>query len=82
MKRTKYPFQDLSWNDLQDEQWKDIPELMGYYQLSNKGRVRRVAHHRTTASGIRMPVAGMLLCQQVKATYNSFTKDYRIKLRF
>ena len=82
MKRTKYPFQDLSWNDLQDEQWKDIPELMGYYQLSNKGRVRRVAHHRTTASGIRMPVAGMLLCQQVKATYNSFTKDYRFNLRF
>lgn len=82
MKRTKYPFQDLSWNDLPEEQWKDIPQLGGYYQISNKGRVRRVAHRRTNASGVSIPVPGLVLCQQTKSTYNSFTQDYRFNLRF
>ena len=82
MKRAKYPFQDLSWSDLPDEQWKDIPQLVGYYQISNKGRVRRIAHRRTTAAGTSIPVSELLLCQQTKSTYNSFTQDYRFSLRF
>src|SRR5690606_11441087 len=82
MKRTQYPFQDLSWDDLPEEQWKDIPQLEGYYQISNKGRVRRMAHRRTNASGFSIPVPGLMLCQQTKSTYNSFTQDYRFNLRF
>ncbi len=82
MKRAKYPFQDLSRDDLPAEKWKDIPQLEGYYQISNKGRVRRVAHHRTTAAGASIPVPDLMLCQQTKSTYNSFTEDYRFNLRF
>jgi len=82
MKKTKYPFQDLSSEDLPDEVWKDIPQLKGYYQISNKGRVRRIAHYRTTSQGVRIPVPGLVLCQQTKSTYNSFTQDYRFNLRF
>ncbi|PPL01628.1 NUMOD1 domain-containing DNA-binding protein [Parapedobacter indicus] len=82
MKKTQYPFQDLSQGDLRGEHWKDIPQLEGYYQISNKGRVRRIAHCRTTASGACIPVPGLMLCQQTKSTYNSFTQDYRFNLRF
>jgi len=82
MKITKYPFQNLSWKDLPEEEWKDIPKLAGYYQISNKGRVRRVAHYRTTRLGVRIHVPGLILCQQAKSTYNSFTQDYRFNLRF
>jgi len=82
MKRNRYPFQDLSSDDLPEEKWKDIPQLAGYYQISNQGRVRRVAHFRTVASGARVPVPGLLLCQQMKSTYNAFMQDYRFNLRF
>src|SRR5690606_36478149 len=64
------------------EYWKDIPQLEGYYQSSNKGRVRRIAHRRTTSSGACIPVPSLMLCQQRKSTYNSFTQDYRFNLRF
>jgi len=82
MKKTKYPFQDLSWEDLPEERWKDIPRLKGHYQISNKGRVRRVAHYRISPRGGRIPVPNLMLCQQAKSTYNSFTQDYRFNLRF
>lgn len=82
MKRTTYPFQNLSLDDLPGEKWKDIPQLKGYYQLSNQGRVRRVPFYRITNTGTRVPVPALVLCQQAKSTFNSFTQDYRFNLRF
>lgn len=35
---------NLSLKDLPNEQWKDIPELEGYFNISNKGRIKRLAN--------------------------------------
>ncbi len=80
--KKSYPFQDLSTTDLPGETWKDIPQLAGYYQISNKGRVRRVAHLRATRHGTPVYVSALMLCQQTKPTFNAFTKDYRFSVRF
>lgn len=82
MKRTTYPFQNLSLENLPEEKWKNIPQLKGYYQISNQGRVRRVPYCRITNTGARVSVPGLVLCQQAKSTFNSFTQDYRFNLRF
>jgi len=43
MRKKEYPYQNLSLEDIKGEQWKDIPELDGYYRLSDFGRVQRQA---------------------------------------
>jgi hypothetical protein len=38
--KQKYPYQNRSLKDIKGEQWNDIPEFDGAYQLSNFGRVK------------------------------------------
>ncbi|SEL81151.1 NUMOD1 domain-containing DNA-binding protein [Parapedobacter koreensis] len=82
MKKSAYPYQDLTTPQLTEEEWKDIPGASGHYQISNKGRARRVAHYRQTKQGVRIPMPAVILCQQTHASYNSFAKTYRYHLRF
>ncbi|WP_257666890.1 NUMOD1 domain-containing DNA-binding protein [Parapedobacter tibetensis] len=82
MEIKRYPFQDLSTPLLHGEEWKDIPNAGGHYQISNKGRARRLAHNKKTKQGISVSLPALILCQQVQPSYNSYTKDYRFYLRF
>ena len=38
------PYQNLSLEDIQGEEWRDIPGWEGYYQISNFGRAKSIAH--------------------------------------
>lgn len=38
--KMKYPYQNLTLKDLKGERWEDIPELDGYYRISNFGRIK------------------------------------------
>lgn len=37
---SKYPWQNLDFNDLPGEEWKDIADTDGYFVISNLGRVK------------------------------------------
>lgn len=40
---------------MDEENWKDIPGYEGYYQVSDKGRVKRVKYPRKKTGGILSP---------------------------
>jgi len=50
-----YPYEDLYLGDLDNEIWKNIPGLEGYYQVSNMGRIK------TTNRFVDRPGHGCLL---------------------
>lgn len=43
------------------EQWRDIPDWVGYYQISNYGRVRSVSRNLVRSNGWRYRVRGKVL---------------------
>lgn len=80
MKKT-YPYQNLSLEDMKGELWKDIPNYEGYYQVSNFGRVKRLAHTITHRLGSQ-PVGTIIRSQALGKSYNAYVKDYSYYLRF
>lgn len=66
MRTPTYPFQELSSWELPGEVWKDIPDTDGHYQISNKGRARRLAHRVTSVTGASVPLPQLIICQQTK----------------
>lgn len=43
----------LSEEMIQPEQWKDVPGYEGYYQVSDKGRVRSLDRYEDCRGGLR-----------------------------
>lgn len=46
MERKKYPCHHLELKNMSGERWKDIPEFLGYYQVSNMGRIKSLPRER------------------------------------
>jgi hypothetical protein len=44
MAKFEYPWQNVSLVNMKGERWKDIPNLEGYFMVSNLGRIKR--HYR------------------------------------
>ncbi len=79
--KKEYPYQNLSLHDMEGEIWKDVPNYAGYYQVSNFGRVKRLAHVVTHRLGSQ-PVRTIIRNQIVGKSYNAYMKDYTFHLRF
>jgi len=59
-------YKNLSLQDIQGEEWRDIDDFEGYYQVSNFGRVKsldRIVTHKITSGSIRK-VSGRILKQK------------------
>ncbi len=74
------PYKNYSLKDLPGEQWKDIPEYVDYYQLSNYGRVKGL--ERWIERGIKgdLHLKESILKPTVQRSYNPFIKEHRYTL--
>jgi hypothetical protein len=51
MAKLEYPYQNLSLVNIKGERWKDIPNLVGYFMVSNMGRIKRLEYEMTYKNG-------------------------------
>lgn len=67
--------------NLKNEQWKDIPNYEGYYQVSNLGRVRSLNRVIQTSDGVFRRLNGVLKNQRLLQDYYmvDLTKDNKRK---
>lgn len=49
---------------MKTEIWKDVPEFVGYYQVSNFGRVRRIANYSNQNSSWELTKPKILKCRK------------------
>ena len=75
MEKLKYPYQNFSLENIKGECWKDIPNLEGYYQVSNMGRIKRLKYEMVYKNGaIYTKEERIIKPQKAKAT-NKFIND-------
>lgn len=72
----KYPCQNMSLVDMDGEVWKPFPELPNRYAISNKGRVKSLAHETLCKNGIIHTHKDRILKQRVHKRINPYTKEY------
>lgn len=54
IKHITYPYQNLDLVDMEGEEWKSCIDYDGYYEVSNKGRVKSVFRTLDCEDGRRM----------------------------
>lgn len=80
-KPDQYPYQNLSLDSMNGEQWKDIPGFDGSYCISNFGRIWAAPRLVITADGKQLYFTKERIRKQSQARYyNSYTKDYTDQL--
>jgi hypothetical protein len=47
----KYPYQNITLQNIKGEKWKDIPGLEGYFVISNFGRIKRLEYETQYRNG-------------------------------
>jgi NUMOD4 motif/NUMOD1 domain len=77
----KYQYQHLELNDLPTEKWKWIPWLVGYYRISNFGRVRRESFEITMSNGYRRMVQEKIMAPELQKVPNHYVGDLVYSLR-
>jgi hypothetical protein len=75
MSTNKYPYQDLSLGDRKGERWRDIPNLEGYYVISNFGRVKRLAFATLCSNGQLRHVGSKIMAADIRRIPNQSIKD-------
>ncbi len=78
---TVYPYQCLSLGNLRGERWKDVPGFEGYYQASNKGRIRSIDRTIPHPRLKQQFVKGRVLSQSIARNKNSIVGDETVDLR-
>lgn len=76
-----YPHQNLLLQNLQGERWKDIAGYEGYYQVSNKGRVKSLDRIIPHPRIYQQFVKGRMLKQKVAKDFNKITGDAMISMQ-
>lgn len=71
-----YPYQDLSLDDLEGEEWEDIPGVDGYFLISNFGRVKRQQYEMQYRNGAIHVKPEKIIKPAVVKVLNKFKKDY------
>ncbi len=83
---SKYPFMNLSLIDMKGEVWKDIPDMDGYFKVSNYGRIWALERPVISITGQFYSIKERIRKQHLATYYNTYTKDYTeqlgIKLRY
>lgn len=62
------------------EQWEDIPEADGYYQVSNFGRLKRLKRETITRSGALITYKEMIIAPRVMKSFNTYMSDITYQL--
>jgi hypothetical protein len=71
----KYPYQNLSLENIKGERWEDIPGLEMYFKVSNYGRVKRLEYELTYSDG-RIYVKPQKIIKPVMLEiHNNFKND-------
>lgn len=72
---------DTSLEDMPGEQWGDIPNLDGYYMISNFGRIKRVERDIYDSQGGHYLLPAKIRLGQINHSPNRFTHDNTIRLQ-
>ncbi len=80
MRREIKPYLNLSLSNIEGERWKDIPGLEGYFKISNKGRVKRLAYEAVYSNGIIYHERPMIMKPYVHKHRNEFKGDFKTYL--
>jgi hypothetical protein len=76
MAKKEYPYQNLSLEDQEGEEWEDIPGLDGYYLISNFGRIRRQQYEMQYRNGAIYIKPEKIIKPSVVKALNKFKKDF------
>ncbi len=76
-----YPYLHLQLENLDGEEWKDIEEFEGIYQVSSLGRIKSLDRYVNHRSGKPLFIIGVVLSQTMYRYKNAHTKDMIIALR-
>ncbi len=79
--RQSYPYQILDVENLKGEKWKDIPNLEMYAQISNYGRIKRLAYELEYSDGRIFLKPEKIIKPVVMEIPNEFTNDHVFFLR-
>ncbi|MEM6734629.1 MAG: NUMOD4 domain-containing protein [Bacteroidota bacterium] len=77
----EYPYLDVESDLLENEIWKALPDYVGYYEVSNQGRVRSmdriIPHPRLKEQFVK----GKILKQKVNINFNTVNKEKMVDLQ-
>ncbi|WEK35988.1 MAG: NUMOD4 domain-containing protein [Candidatus Pseudobacter hemicellulosilyticus] len=77
MSKVTLPYLNLSLANIDGERWKDIPGLEGYFKISNKGRVKRLAYEAVYSNGVIYRERPMIMKPYVHKHRNEFKGDFK-----
>lgn len=72
----EYPYQNLSLDDIEGEQWQDVPGLDGYVLISNFGRIKRQQYETQYSDGSVRVMAEKIIKPKFGKAINKFKNDY------
>ncbi|MDR2917876.1 MAG: hypothetical protein LBV72_00720 [Tannerella sp.] len=71
----KYPYQNLSLVDIDGEEWRPMPGLEAYYEVSNKGRIKALERRGKKKNGTKMNHSSRIMKQRIQHLDNRFLKE-------
>jgi hypothetical protein len=75
MAKFEYPHQNLSLVNMKGERWKDIPNLEGYFMVSNLGRVKRLQREVAGKDGKIHIFSERIIAPLIGISKNNFKGD-------
>jgi hypothetical protein len=75
MPKHQYPYQNFSLENIKGEHWKDIPNLGGYFMVSNMGRIKRLEYEMAYKNGAIYIKEERIIKPQKAVTTNEFKND-------
>jgi hypothetical protein len=75
MPKYKYQYQNFLLVNIKGELWKDIPNLKGYYMVSNIGRIKRLEYEMVYKNGTIYTKEDRIIKPQKAIATNKFIND-------
>lgn len=77
MSKRKYAYLNLTLKNIKGEKWKDLPELDGYYIISNFGRVKRLPYEMQYRNGAIYLKPEKIIKPGIVKQRNNYKRDYK-----
>ena len=77
---TRYPFMNLSLEDMDGEQWIEMAQFDGYFLVSNYGRIWALPRPVNSSTGLFYYTKERIRKQSLNKVYNEYTRDYTEQL--
>lgn len=81
MSKKEYPYQNRLLDDMEGEEWKDIPGLEMYFLVSNYGRIKRLQYMLEYNDGRKYLKQSRIIKSVLMKIPNEFTNDVIYFLR-